>query len=47
MSLINSYLLPSFGLVTLEKIVLIKKVYSKTNYKPLHVQARSYNTKQE
>ena len=34
MSLTGSYLLPSFSLVaTLEKIVLIKKVYSKLNYK--------------
>ena len=33
MYLIASYLLPSFSLVTLEKIVLIKKVYSKINYK--------------
>ena len=35
MSLIGSYLLPSFSLVvTLEKIVLTKKIYSKLNYKP-------------
>ena len=34
MSLIDSYLLPSFSLaVTLEKIALTKKVYSKLNYK--------------
>ena len=33
MSLIGSYLLPSFSLVTLEKIVLIKKVYSEINDK--------------
>ena len=33
MSLIGSYLVPSFSLVvTLEKIVLIKKVYSELNY---------------
>ena len=32
MSLIGSYSLPSFSFVTLEKIVLIKKVYSKINY---------------
>ena len=32
--LISSYLLPSFSLVvTLEKIVLIKKVYAKLSYK--------------
>ena len=29
--LIGSYLLPSFSLVTLEKIVLIKEVYSEIN----------------
>ena len=34
MSLIGSYLLPSFTLVvTLGKIVLIEKVYSELNYK--------------
>ena len=33
MTLISSYLLLSFSLVTLEKIVVINKVYSKTNYK--------------
>ena len=34
MSLIGSYLVPSFSLaVSLEKIVFIKKVYRKLNYK--------------
>ena len=33
MTLIGSYLLPSFSLVPLEKIVVINKVYSETNYK--------------
>ena len=33
MSLIGSYLLPNFILVTLEKIVLINIVYNKLNYK--------------
>ena len=31
MPLIGSYLLPSFSLVTLEKIVLIEKVYNEIN----------------
>ena len=36
MSLIGSYLVPSFSLVvTLEKIVLIKKVHSEHNYKSI------------
>ena len=36
MSLIGSYLVPSFSLdVTLEKIVFIKKIYSELNYKSI------------
>ena len=35
-SLIGSYLVPSFSLViTLEKIILIKNVYSELNYKSI------------
>ena len=33
MPLIGSYLLPSFSLVTPEKVILTKKVYSEINYK--------------